>query len=262
MNNRQNMVNIIILCILNTILCLISILSFVFPLIEILVFVIIIALFQSFEVKTVHLLISYVVVFSIILLITKLIRVKEFDYVVFVIAIAILIIFELIAITFARTRKHRRTNHFIFDCSPDYTLYKKITIDCTQLYFNLFNNMQTEQLMSCFSKIAVMNKRNDIIQQIQNSFDFLDGAITRYEIEDITTSEHCNEESWELDFYCCYPKYLVKTDTNKEYSFTFCYHCLWTKHEDCTGIGSIRIEDKASGESIAIGYFEYPYGDY
>ena len=122
--------------------------------------------------------------------------------------------------------------------------------------------MQTEQLMSCFSKIAVMNKRNDIIQQIQNSFDFLDGAITRYEIEDITTSEHCNEESRELDFYCCYPKYLVKTDTNKEYSFTFCYHCLWTKHEDSTGIGSIRIEDKNTGEFIIIGGFEYPYGDY
>ena len=146
--------------------------------------------------------------------------------------------------------------------SPKCSYYIKSAYSNTKYALKPFRDKEKEHLLSCFTKYYLENSKDTVLCQIQNSFDFLDGAITRYELEDIPTSEHCNEESRELDFYCCYPKYLVKTDTNKEYSFTFCYHCLWTKHEDCTGIGSIRIEDKVSGESIAIGYFEYPYGDY
>ncbi|MBR7008682.1 MAG: DUF5104 domain-containing protein [Ruminococcus sp.] len=145
--------------------------------------------------------------------------------------------------------------------TPGIKYIKKASHD-TKCFLATLKGKDIDTPLSNFSIIMTINNNDELEQQIQNCFDFLDGAITRYELEDITTSEHCDEESRELDFYCCYPKYLVKTDTNKEYSFTFCYHCLWTKHEDCTGIGSIRIEDKVSGESIAIGYFEYPYGDY
>lgn len=177
----------------------------------------------------------------------------------------IVIIFETVGFVLARLISYA-VSYTIHNPNDDHSLslnngWLKTAAEKTAKYVESFNCDNTE-LVHSLSEFANKNNKNELSQQINDAVVFIDGAITRYELEDITTSEHCNKESRELDFYCCYPKYLVKTDTNKEYSFTFCYHCLWTKHEDCTGIGSIRIEDKASGESIAIGYFEYPYGDY
>lgn len=147
---------------------------------------------------------------------------------------------------------------------PDSVLmrsYIKTACDRAGYCVMALKDNDTDKLISCFSKYVLENGQEELIQQAKAAMELIDGKIRQYDLVDIVDSQHINEETGELDFYACYPKFVAKTKTNKKYSILFCYHCIWDKHNEYVGVGSIRVSDQQTGTQVVICDHSYPYDD-
>lgn len=125
-------------------------------------------------------------------------------------------------------------------------------LETAQELLNCFNNEDASALKEMLCERS--RKLDDIDEQIQDAFDFIDGDITSFN-ENVTGSEGKSTRygtTTELDRFFSIDEIL--TDTEQEYTIYVSENLIYQNDPKREGITQITIEDESDESKITIGY--------
>lgn len=114
-------------------------------------------------------------------------------------------------------------------------------------------NENSEELFDFYNNDMKENDQNNSLKEIQQLFEYIDGAIISYNYEGKGGGEE-DKNNGIINYYSCYPEFDFTTDTGQTYTISFSYKYIWNEHPEYEGINMIQIcKDGNWCEKLVIG---------
>lgn len=137
-------------------------------------------------------------------------------------------------------------------CSVEHVDVKDIEKDATQMMECLVNN-DSDGLFGFYSDYMKNNYRDESLEEIQELFDYIDGAIISYDYQGRGGGRE-DLEGHEIVYYSCYPEFDFTTNTGKTYTVNFSYQYICDETPEYEGVHRISIcEDGDWKTKLVIG---------
>lgn len=114
-------------------------------------------------------------------------------------------------------------------------------------------NEDSEKLFDFYNNDMKDNYQDNSLREIQQLFEYIDGAIISYNYEGKGGGEEAKNDGI-IYYYTCYPEFDFITDTGQTYTISFSYMYIWNEHLEYEGINMIQIcKDGNWGDKLIIG---------
>lgn len=140
-------------------------------------------------------------------------------------------------------------------CSCSKTNSSNITVkgQCDEI-IRCFNEKDSDGLKSMFCE--TVKKTENLDEQIENAFDFIDGEITSYDY--LIGSESKSVDEGKVTKKRVYPWITeILTDKNRKYEMQFDSYIIYENKDEAIGIICIEIFDREADTSCKIGEYVY-----